>query len=269
MSNTAIARTMQSTVQKVATAALTDLNPEKAKAAATRIALQFADSVASARRPEAWKDLSPASIASAVGASMATDLYPGGPMPTVYLIPKAGQLQWRITHRGLCELCRREGYHVRTVAVGREDELEQSLGLVTHHRPADDTIPRRLEDLRGIVVAVRGPDGAELAYYVPRALIEERRAKSDMPNKGPWRDWPIEMAQKTAILYCAARGYLPISSSMQAAMTADPIEVEAVADERPRRGREIPRYDQAPEVVEPELEPELDPETGEPLPEGP
>lgn len=270
MSKTDIARDIQSRASKAAAVALSDLNPEAAKAAAARVGLAFAAAMSASPKPEAWANLDPASIATAVGASVSTDLYPGGPMPPVYLVPQGGALQWRITHRGLCELCRREGYDVRAVPIGLGDKVRQSFGLVVEHEQSNDPPPRTLEELFGIIVVVRGPRGSELAYLVHRQLIEDRRKVSPAKDRGPWRDWPIEMAQKTAILYLAARGSLPVSTSMRAAFEADPIEVQAIA-EKPKRGRELPDYSLStpPKVEEPEREHiEVDPETGEPLPEG-
>lgn len=246
------ARQVYATAHRAALVAMSGGDPERAKAAASRVALAFQAAASSSPQPAAWGNLDPASIAACVGASITTDLYPGGAMPPVYLVPQSGQLQWRITHRGLCELARREGYHLRTVPVGRADELRESFGLVVEHLPAGPR-PQRLADLAGMIVVERHrATGDEMAFFVPADVIDQRRRKSKMSDRGPWAEWPIEMAAKTAILYLGARGSLSISTGMRAAMEAEQVEAEARSESAPpRRGKAaLPDYSAPPERVE-------------------
>jgi recombinational DNA repair protein RecT len=243
------ARQVYATAHRAALVALASGDPERAKAAASRVALAFQAAASSSPQPAAWANLDPASIAACVGASITTDLYPGGAMPPVYLVPQGGQLQWRITHRGLCELARREGYHLRTVPVGRADELRESFGLVVEHVAAGPR-PQRLADLAGMIVVERHrATGDEMAFFVPGEVIDQRRRKSKMGDRGPWSEWPIEMAAKTAILYLGARGALSISTGMRAALEAEPVEARAEIADRSesRRGKAaLPDYSATP-----------------------
>ena len=226
--------------RRAAMVALAQGDPERSEAAAARVALAFQAAASGAPKPEAWRGLDPASIAACVGASIATDLYPGGAMAPVYLVPQGGQLQWRITHRGLCELARRDGYHLRAVPVGRADELEQSFGLVTDHRQVGPR-PSKLADLAGVIVVVRHMTTRdEMAFFVDHETIDARRRSSRMSGRGPWVDWPIEMAIKTSILYLAARGTLPISTGLRDVLEAERVTAAVVeAPEPTRRGKAL------------------------------
>lgn len=248
--STSIARQVRQDVERVAAATLANSDPERAREAAARVANAFYASVSAAKNPSAWANVSSQSVRAAVANSIATDLYPGGAMPTVYLVPQSGHLDWRITHRGLTELCRREGYEVRAVPVGLSDHLRVEAGLVVEHEQDPDAWPEGLADLRGVMVAVRRVNETHTErHWVPRVVIEKRRKVSRMSDKGPWRDWPVEMAQKTAILYLGQRGSLPISTSMAKAMEAEVIEV--VRDTPRPQPRALPLE---PEVVKAEAE---------------
>lgn len=241
MSN-AIARRIKDDAGSIARAMLADEPPEAVTRAAGRVARAFYSAVSAAKNPSAWGSVSPQSVAAAVAASVDTELYPGGPMPDVYLVPQSGSLDWRITHRGLATLCRREGYDVRPVPVHEDDHLVIEFGEVTEHRADPRQSPGGMADLFGVIVVVTHAEtGQTTRLWTPLAVIEARRRTSRMSDRGPWRDWPVEMACKTAILYHASRGSLPVSGQMRRAMEAEVIEV---VREEPRR-RALP-----PPVVE-------------------
>lgn len=253
-------RQLYGVVQRSALTALGGGDEQVTAAAAARVAQAFLSAQSASRDPSAWDRLSPASVSAAVGTSIATDLYPGGPMPAVYLVPQSGQLQWRITHRGLAELARRAGYDLRSVPVGVDDHLVESLGLVVEHEQRG-TRPHDRTTLRGVIVVVRDRrSGDEQAHMVDVDVIEARRAKSQMSNKGPWRDWYIEMAIKTAILYLGARGTLPLSTGMRAAIEAERVQASIRREPPQHRGKAA-----LPDYSEPYQEPEpADAEYSEP-----
>ena len=190
-------------------------DPEAVAVAARRVGLAFAAAVAAAQRPEDWMRVSRQSVMEAVRASIETDLYPGGAMPVVYLVPRGGTLAWSITHRGVAELCRREGYGLRPVPVHTSAEVEVEAGLVTHLAESPDAWPTSMDDLRGVMVEVTDPEGRTMRHWCPQAMIRQRAAAK---GAGPvWRSWPVEMAIKAAVLYLARRGALPVSG-LQAAV---------------------------------------------------
>jgi hypothetical protein len=72
--------------------------------------------------------------------------------------------------------------------------------------------PESYEDLLEIVVVVRDDSGRLIGVErVSKHQIEARRRKSMMSNAGPWKDWPLEMADKTAIKYAVNRGIIIIN----------------------------------------------------------
>jgi len=199
--------------------------------AVQRVVMAFIDAVKKAKKPGDYYDCTDASIAVAIATSAATGLYPGGPNPQVYLVPMRPnsnapmELNWWITHRGLARLAFEAGFGVRAVPVCKDDKIVISFGEVAEHTAAnEDFWPSSLTDLRGIVVVVRAlkEDMIVCRSWVPLALIQKRKSKSKMSGSGPWVDWPIEMAQKTAIKYVFARGEVPCEfTTIDIAVEAD------------------------------------------------
>lgn len=197
------------TINALAAKGLTDMfGSENGRAAAARIGVAFRAAVASAKDPSALHKCSAESVATCMALSAMTQIMPGGPNPGCYLIPKGGVLGWWITSRGIKTLARRAGQVVATFPYFTFDtfevnEFEQTMTLEKGAGDRDD-----YSKLVGIVVLVRDLNtGAKLAMRdVSRAQIEKRRAKSMQPTSGPWKEWPMEMAEKTAIKFAAARG---------------------------------------------------------------
>jgi len=250
------------------------LGTDAGKRAAQSITMAFVDSMRTAKKPDEWLNLSEGSIASCVATSASTELYPGGPNPTVYLVPQSGDLQWRITHRGLAVLASRAGFGLFPVPVSYEDDLEVAYGEVSRHSADPDAYPAGQDELRGVILVVRRlVDGVIITRaWVPQALIEQHRAISRMKNTGPWRDHYVAMAQKTAILWGAARGLIPVDSpELRAALAADragdnAIDIEegaplpartslglAPVEDRPAltdQGADVPEWEEAAEELE-------------------
>ena len=208
---------------------------DRAKTAAGRISIAIASARAGARNASDFDRAaaqSPASLAQCVAVSAATELYPGGPNPPCYIIPQGGRLNWRLSHRGVCILASRAGYHVQAVPVHVDDPLIVAFGQVTDHEYRDD--PMTLEELAGVIVVVRriGDPEPLVRNWVSIKRILERKRKT---RTGPvWNSWPVEMAMKTAILYSAARGTMPVESAeWQHAIAEDMREPEPVTIARP------------------------------------
>jgi recombination protein RecT len=151
------------------------------------------------------------SVAQAIAMSALTNLYPGGVKPDVYLIPRktkfGKQLNWQISARGLQKLASRSGW-IRLVAnvVHREDEYEVTLGTEEKivHKPCG-LHPTSLDEVKGFYVFGQHKDGYTVATPVPLAVVEIRRRKAI--SDGIWSEWPIEMGQKTAVIYAISRGH--------------------------------------------------------------
>lgn len=166
-------------------------------------------------------DCSPDSVKRALALMILTDTRPGGAAPKLYLIPKkvknSLELQAWFTHRALIDFAGRAGWIVATALVSREDSLIIENGEVNHAVTDPDNPPTKYEDLRGVVVYAwpKGDKASKVSRYVPKATIDARRAVSDSAKSGfsPWNNWPIEMAEKTAIKYAVGRGLFPIDDA--------------------------------------------------------
>ena len=208
------------------------LGSAQGQKAAMRVVLAFYSAIRNAKNPGDLMRCSPESIQACVANSAETSLMPGGPYPSVWLVPRAGQLRWEISHRGIISLAQRAGYGIRAIPVHVEDPvLVLAFGEVVEHDSHPDLYPTSLDDLRGVYVSItRLSDGASMGRpWVPVSLIR-RRAES--AQAGPvWKTWPVEMAIKTAIKYCMARGYITIDSQeLDAALTAEGPTIDAEAE---------------------------------------
>lgn len=209
------------------------LGSEAGAMAASRVAMAFRQAAATAKDPSALYRCSGESIGACVAMSAGTGLMPGGAFAQVYLVPKGGTLGWWITHRGIIELARRAGYQIRATPVYHGEAFEfgeDEGGLRIAHTPDIDAT-HKPETLRGVLVRVyetathRQID----ALFVNRAEIEKRRMKSQMRDSGPWADWYVEMAIKTAVKYAAGRGVIAFDDSgLQALGHDSDVHIEAV-----------------------------------------
>jgi recombinational DNA repair protein RecT len=199
---------------------------ERAKVAAGRLALSFDAAVRTAKDPQALLDCSPASVRACITTSAITQLYPGGPSPDVYLVPRMKVLQWSLTHVGMAKLAARQGYALIVVPVHVDDKVKVEFGEAVAHEQDPRRTPRSLDELAGVIVVLRRiADGAVISRpFISQAIIQTRaKAKGAGPV---WNQWPVEMALKTAIRYSYARGMLPLTGEdWQAAMMGDEPEV--------------------------------------------
>lgn len=227
------------TVAALANKGLVDMfGSENGKAAAARVAIAFRAAASSAKNPTDLYRCSAESVASCMALSAMTQIMPGGAYPGCYLIPKGGQLGWWISARGIKTLARRNGQNVTTYPYftfdrAEVDEFEMTMTLQKGDGDRDD-----YSKLVGIVVLVRDSSGNKVAMRdITRAQIEKRRAKSLQPNAGPWKEWPMEMAEKTAIKFAAARGEIVFDDIGTTTMSrdADVIDVQHTPVTPPRQ----------------------------------
>lgn len=204
------------------------MDSEQAKRSAGRIALAIR--AAMAYSPDVVT-CSIESVGYCVAMCALTELMPGGPMPHVYLIPRrakgAMELQWQISWRGMTELARRAGWRIRAITVDKDDVFTVRRGLHEDlvHEPDPDRSPT-YETLRGVYVVATHPTEPAAWEWVPKALIERRRQVSQS-RSGPWTEWAVEMAQKTAIRYALGRGLVPLDDAGRFAVSRDSDEVAA------------------------------------------
>lgn len=192
------------------------LTGDRAKQAYGRILVAM--SSAALTSPDIMR-CSEASIVRAIAMSALTGIMPGGAMAKCYLIPKKikqqWELQWWANHRALKGFANAAGWDVSCTPVHEDDSFDIENDVITH-RPNPDRNPD-FKTLRGFVVRAwpfAHPE-SKTARFVNRQTIDERRAKSDSKDSdwSPWNNWFLEMAEKTALKYAAARGLFPLDDA--------------------------------------------------------
>lgn len=212
------------------------VGPERVREAVARFQLSFR--VAAAAAPQ-LREAPVSAVAEAIALCALTDLKPGGPLPDCYLIPRksknpqTGQwdipgLQWMISFRGLRKLAERSGVDLEAVPVFRGEDFTVRRGLtptLEHNPDYMGTVARTWDNLALVYVVARHRNGRPPTFeVVSRHDIERRRDNSDAYKRqksGPWIDWPVEMALKTAIRYAISRGLVPLDEVGQVAFDAD------------------------------------------------
>jgi recombinational DNA repair protein RecT len=214
--------------------AMARLSGDKGKAAAAKIFDAVMSAVRTARNPSAFATCTEGSIITCIALSMETDLYPGGPNPSVYLVPQSPrkgappEMQWRLSARGMMKLANRAGYSIICSLVSANDQIDVQFGEAVSHRPADISVQPGMEDTVGAVVTIRRATSATplVRYWVARSIIDARRASG---NDGePWSRWWASMAQGAAIRETFARGVAPIEE-MEAIMQRETsLDIQAI-----------------------------------------
>lgn len=215
-------------IQNGAEAYLTELMGQaKGKEAAVRTGLAFSQAVRATKNPSALMSCDPASVIACTAMSAMTGLMPGGPNPMVWLIPKKGELNWWLSHRGITTLLYRAGFHIRSVPVHVDDDHHVEFGEMISH--TSTAWPDSLKEIAGVYLVIRRlEDGLVLSRPFLHVDAIVKRKKQGGPV---WSKWPVEMAQKTAIKWAMARGELPLDDpSTQVAMAHDGDSIDATAD---------------------------------------
>lgn len=226
------------TAVQIATSLLSDwVGDERSKEAAGRITAALSASAAAARDPRDYYACTPQSIGTCIALAALTGLMPGtGSTALAYVYPRrprkgeAPQLQYSLSHRGINAVARRCGQTMIAIPIGVNDAIAAGDGeivITSHH--VDDP-PTSWEELKGVVVIVKELSSGLVIHrgYVPRKLIEKRRAMSlsDKSQFSPWQNWPVEMAIKTALHYAVARGWCVIDDTEATrALSADQVDV--------------------------------------------
>lgn len=222
-------------VNKIATSLMTDwVGEDRAGEAVGRIAAALTSARASARDPRDFDLCTPESVGHCVAVAALTGIMPStGAGALAYVIPQRPrrddppQLQYRLSHRGLAALALRSGMHMTAIPVGMNDELTVTDDGRARIAKMDlDNPPETMDELRGVIVVVKSEKRGHVIHsgFLAKKLIEKRRAMSlsYKANSGPWIDWPIEQAMKTAMHYAASRGWCVIDDTAAIhAMVAD------------------------------------------------
>lgn len=272
--NTTLTRRQQfgATVNALAVKELSNLfASDVGKQAASRVGLAFRAAASAAKDPDAFYSCSPESVATAMATSAFTQIMPGGPFTGCYLIPKkvngVQTLNWWINHRGIKVLARRAGQGIEAIPYFPGDEVVIIRGKDWRVEVIEGPCQERdsIEALEGFVYYVTDLATGSLlaARKVSKDIIRKRRDKGQDGNV--WREWPMEMAEKTVIKYAAGRGdvFFDDIGSMALSREAEAIDIpsEPVSTTRPTgAGQQVrrqlteqapPPQDEAPPVREP------------------
>lgn len=179
------------------------------------------------------------STAHCIALSAYSGLMPGGPKPDVYLIPRKKELQWQISHRGYIRLARRSaGWNLRALQILKGDTFKQGIdsarGDWFEYEPGYAATGEPEEDwelLRGVFILVTGPKKLIVTDFMTRGQIAQRRKRSRVSEtetqwdgatpKSFWRQWPLEMALKTACQYAGSREMFPTDDVSRYVMQED------------------------------------------------
>lgn len=182
----------------------------------------------SADAQRALQDCSPESVARAIVLSAMSGLFPGGPRPDVWLIPRrnkhknnALECNWQMAYRGYIRLARRAGWELEPVLVFEGERFKIREGDnpgVEHERDLD--MPATWETLRYGYIRIfpTGQRAQARIAYLNKAEIQKRRNKAQ--DQSIWNEWPLEMALKTLCNYAGNREYFPTDDPARYAMEA-------------------------------------------------
>ena len=154
-----------------------------------------------------------AAIFAAVAHLARLGLLPGAlGTGTGYLYAQNRALTGRPTPLGRVRMAFAAGADVETVPVGRTCLLAMGQdGLVGEFARDPDNVPRKWEDLRGVVVSVTShASGALKMHWVSAGEIDDRRQRSQgKGEKGAWKTDPVAMARSKALAIIGDRGGFP------------------------------------------------------------
>lgn len=236
-------------VAPYAMAALRALPEERRTEAILRCAAAF-ESAANSKNGGKILNCSAESIIKAVLFCAISDLYPGGLQPAIWLIPYGNSLEAQVSFHGLRTVALRSGNsNIRARAVYKGEPFEVTDGTAGErfHHERTLGIERSWDNLIAVYCVGNRPDGSVGFEFLDRTQIEKRRNASKAKNSGPWKDWPEEMALKSAIRYAVSRGTFPVQDRFELALRdssdlgRDVIDVTDV---------EMPKRTKAPETAE-------------------
>jgi hypothetical protein len=124
----------------------------------------------------------------------------------------------------MMKLANRAGYTINVALVSDGDEIDIQYGEAVHHRSANIAVQPGKEDTVGAIVVIRRATDTRplIRFWVPRSVIESRRAAGQGDKSEPWNRWWASMAQGAAIREAFARGVAPIEE-MEAIMNRETV----------------------------------------------
>jgi|SRR5690606_11852740 len=260
-------------VTKIASFVLADwVGEEKARESIGRVSVALNAASASAKNPKDFYDCTPQSVATVVAVSALTGIMPStGAGALAWVIPRRDRkgeppkLRYQLSHRGLNALAARAGMMMVAIPISKSDKVSlNAFGEVDLSGIDIENPPTTEDEFRGICVAVKSIGSGALITqnYIPKKVIDKRRAASDSYQfaesndwakaTDPWHKWYVEMAMKTAMHYAISRGWCIIDdAAAQRALTLD-VESDLPAITGPESSGQS-KLDQMANVLNPEV----------------
>jgi len=152
-------------------------------------------------------------VFAAVANLARAGLIPGTPATpgTGYLYAQNNVLTGRPSPLGRVRMAYEAGADVETIPAGKTCRLTMGRdGMIADFERDPDNVPRKWEDLRGVVVSVTShASGLLKMHWVSAGEIGDRRARSKQPNGGAWASDPVTMARTKALSIIGDRGGFP------------------------------------------------------------
>lgn len=172
------------------------------------------------------------SIAYAIALSAMSGLYPGGPRPDVWLIPrfnsknKCLECNWQISSRGYQRMAADAHYRTRAYVVHEHDlfKVVQGSSPAILHEPAMD-VAGTWATIQCAYITVIDTEGRMEFAILRKDQLKKRRAKAQRDNV--WAEWPEEQTLKTMHAYAGAREMWPTEGASRFAMAADQLSVQS------------------------------------------
>jgi hypothetical protein len=152
-------------------------------------------------------------VFAAVANLARAGLIPGTPATpgTGYLYAQNNVLTGRPSPLGRVRMAYEAGADAETIPAGKTCRLTMGRdGMIADFERDPDNVPRKWEDLRGVVVSVTShTSGLLKMHWVSAGEIGDRRARSKQPNGGAWASDPVTMARTKALSIIGDRGGFP------------------------------------------------------------
>lgn len=179
-----------------------------------------------------WKPIA-ASIDTTIITFMMLGLMPNAALGYAYLVPFATKKGYQVItpvigYKGLIRLCRGSGQVLEpradVICDGDQFDIEHGRdGIITSHIPAAARNQRSFAKVKYAYSEVRCLSGGHewmSRLLMSRGEIDDAKNHAAASN-GPWKDWPIRMAQKTVLRRHCNSGQLPVDDGMGLIATAD------------------------------------------------
>ena len=196
-------------------------------------------------------ECSPESVFMCVAYALTLDLPIGAPRGGITLLPFKGRAVPIIDYRGMETLVYRSGMvqSIRAVPVmaGEEFTWEEGTEGRVVHKPKLDADHHDYNHLIAVYAVAKFKDGGAAVKVLSKKDVEFYRSKSPSKDQSdsPWKNFPVAMAQKTAILrlcndlpHLGANVNLAVEHEMRVEAGIDTNDLIDITPQQPQQSQE-------------------------------